>query len=85
MTKYNIHVTDAVNAAGSFCTTDSERHVDVVTGVGAAIAIQQATDRGDSVTVWGGESRTFDSRHGVHATEDDDHGMDTHAPAKHRC
>jgi hypothetical protein len=84
MTKHNIHVIDT-SANGSFCTTDSERHVDVVGGAGAQIAIQQATDRGDSVTVWGGDSRTPDSRHGVHATEDDNHGLDTHAPSQHRC
>jgi hypothetical protein len=84
MTKYNIHVIDT-EADGSFCTTDSQRHVDVVSGTGAAIGNHQASERGDTVTVWDTQTFTPDSRHGITATESDDDQTDTHAQARHRC
>jgi hypothetical protein len=84
MAKNNVWFT-STDADGSFCTTDSQRHVDVVSGTTAAITMSQATDRGDGVIDIDEASLTPSSRHATYATTEDDCGTDTNAKAKHRC
>jgi hypothetical protein len=64
----------STDADGSFCTTDSQRHVDVVSGTTAAISMNQAHDRGDDIADVDEEELTPSSRHATYATTADDCG-----------
>jgi hypothetical protein len=84
MPKHAISVQDT-DAEGSYCTTDSQRHVDNVSGIGAATAMAEAEARGDTVWEIDHSAYTPDSRHDVIPTQADNDGRDTGAPSKHGC
>jgi hypothetical protein len=80
----NLHIIPvAEEVQGSYCNTDSGRHVDVVDGLGAAIATNHAIERGDEVWDWDDKPQTFDSTHGTFLTTPASNGYDTHSPAQH--
>lgn len=77
----NIHIIKT-DADGSFCTTDSQRHVDVVGPIRAAAEMNRADQRGDFVIP---DAVVPGQNYGITATTPDDCGTDTGAQARHGC